>query len=60
MYEFPGCDMDSNVLDAYIGQCIAEAQEITIARAIELKHRPSLISALAIETANKYQKCGIF
>nr|AEE63624.1 unknown [Dendroctonus ponderosae] len=57
MYEFAGSDMDSKVLDAYITQCIAEAQEITIARAIELKHKPSLISALATETANKYQCC---
>lgn len=36
---------------AYVHQCSAEAQEVTIARAIELKHSSSLISALANETS---------
>lgn len=31
---------------------------MTIARAIELKHAPGLIAALAYETANFYQKAG--
>lgn len=31
---------------------------VTIARAIELKHNPGLIAALAYETANFYQKAG--
>lgn len=31
---------------------------VTIARAIELKHAPGLIAALAYETANFYQKAG--
>lgn len=47
-------DLDPRVLDAYIQQCTAEAQEVTIARAIELKHNASLISALAHETAQLY------
>uniref|UniRef100_A0A914CXJ7 BRO1 domain-containing protein n=1 Tax=Acrobeloides nanus TaxID=290746 RepID=A0A914CXJ7_9BILA len=54
---FPGNDFDSKILNAYINQCTAEAQEVAIARAIELKHAPKLICALATETANKYQEC---
>ncbi|XP_078068283.1 BRO1 domain-containing protein BROX [Mustelus asterias] len=51
-----GKDLESRVLDTYIVQCQAEAQEVTIARAIELKHNSGLIAALAYETANFYQK----
>ncbi|XP_060704400.1 BRO1 domain-containing protein BROX [Hemiscyllium ocellatum] len=51
-----GKDLESRVLDTYIIQCQAEAQEVTIARAIELKHNSGLIAALANETANFYQK----
>jgi len=47
-------DLDPRVLDAYIQQCTAEAQEVTIGRAIELKHNSSLVSALAHETAQLY------
>ena len=41
-----GSDLDIRVISAYINQCTAEAQEVTIARAIELKHNPSLIASL--------------
>ncbi|CAG5927861.1 unnamed protein product, partial [Menidia menidia] len=51
-----GRDLEPRVIDAYIIQCQAEAQEVTIARAIELKHNASLVAALAFETANFYQK----
>ncbi|KAG8584464.1 hypothetical protein GDO81_008837 [Engystomops pustulosus] len=51
-----GRDLESRVIDAYVIQCQAEAQEVTIARAIELKHNPGLIAALAYETANFYQR----
>uniref|UniRef100_A0A3B3C3Z4 BRO1 domain-containing protein BROX n=1 Tax=Oryzias melastigma TaxID=30732 RepID=A0A3B3C3Z4_ORYME len=51
-----GKDLEPRVMDAYIIQSQAEAQEVTIARAIELKHNASLIAALAFETANFYQK----
>ncbi|KAM3930540.1 BRO1 domain-containing protein BROX [Leptodactylus fuscus] len=51
-----GRDLESRVIDAYVIQCQAEAQEVTIARAIELKHNPGLIAALAYETANYYQR----
>ncbi|GIX84383.1 BRO1 domain-containing protein BROX, partial [Caerostris extrusa] len=50
----PGSDLDSTVVNAYISQCTAEAQEVTIARAIEMKHAASLISALANETSRMY------
>ncbi|XP_061610127.1 BRO1 domain-containing protein BROX isoform X1 [Phyllopteryx taeniolatus] len=51
-----GRDLDPRVIDAYIIQSQAEAQEVTIARAIELKHNASIVAALASETANFYQK----
>ncbi|CAD5110790.1 DgyrCDS155 [Dimorphilus gyrociliatus] len=50
-----GEDLENRILNAYIHQSTAEAQEVTIARAIELKHGASLISALAYETSNMYQ-----
>lgn len=59
MGSFPGSDVDRNVLSAYVTQCTAEAQEVTIARAIELKHAPKLICELSAETARAYQKCGM-
>ncbi|VDK51349.1 unnamed protein product [Anisakis simplex] len=51
-----GSDFDPAVLQAYIHQCKAEAQEITVARAIELKHSPRLISALANQTSQFFTK----
>uniref|UniRef100_A0A672RBF6 BRO1 domain-containing protein BROX n=1 Tax=Sinocyclocheilus grahami TaxID=75366 RepID=A0A672RBF6_SINGR len=51
-----GRDLEPRVIDTYIVQSQAEAQEVTIARAIELKHNASLIAALSFETANFYQK----
>jgi hypothetical protein len=38
-------------------QCKAEAQEVTIARAIEMKHSAKLISSLSSETAKSYEMC---
>ncbi|CAB3983508.1 Hypothetical predicted protein [Paramuricea clavata] len=51
-------DIDVRVLDAYKLQCIAEAQEVTVARAVELKHKASLISALAYETSELYSQAA--
>uniref|UniRef100_A0AAY4BRM7 BRO1 domain-containing protein BROX n=1 Tax=Denticeps clupeoides TaxID=299321 RepID=A0AAY4BRM7_9TELE len=51
-----GRDLEPRVIDAYTVQSQAEAQEVTIARAIELKHNAALIAAIAFETANFYQK----
>nr|CAB3226256.1 BRO1 domain-containing protein BROX-like [Phallusia mammillata] len=48
-------DMDSSVLDCYIMCCQAEAQEVTIARAVEMKHKASLIAGLANETSKYFQ-----
>jgi len=47
-------DLDPRVLSAYLTQCTAEAQEVTVARAMELKHNSSLISALANETSRLF------
>ncbi|XP_031835511.1 BRO1 domain-containing protein BROX [Nomia melanderi] len=49
-----GSDLDSRILIAYVNQCTAEAQEVTVARAVELKHNASLISALANETSKLF------
>ncbi|KAA0196024.1 hypothetical protein FBUS_06933 [Fasciolopsis buskii] len=48
-------DLHTDILEAYINQSLAEAQEVTVGRAIELKHEPSLIAALAKETAKTYE-----
>ena len=50
----PGSDLDPRVIGAYITTCQAEAQEVTIARAIELKHSASLISALSNQTSQLF------
>ncbi|XP_014234633.1 BRO1 domain-containing protein BROX-like [Trichogramma pretiosum] len=49
-----GSDLDSRVVNAYINQCTAEAQEVTVARAVELKHNVNLISALSNETSKLF------
>ncbi|XP_068084611.1 BRO1 domain-containing protein BROX [Anabrus simplex] len=49
-----GSDLDPRVTASYMTQCTAEAQEVTVARAVELKHNPGLISALANETARLF------
>jgi len=51
-----GEDLDTRILVAYIEQCTAEAQEVTVARAVEMKHSSSLISALAHETAKIFHR----
>ncbi|XP_061896580.1 BRO1 domain-containing protein BROX isoform X1 [Entelurus aequoreus] len=51
-----GRDLETRVIDAYIIQSQAEAQEVTIARAIELKHNAAIVAALAFETANFYHR----
>ncbi|KAL5263438.1 hypothetical protein ACHWQZ_G008721 [Mnemiopsis leidyi] len=47
-------DITVPILTAYKLECTAEAQEVTVARAIELKHKPDLISALAHETSKLF------
>lgn len=49
-------DMDARVLDCYIACCQAEAQEVTLARAVELKHSSNLIASLADDTSSFFQR----
>ncbi|KJH51490.1 BRO1 domain-containing protein BROX-like family protein [Dictyocaulus viviparus] len=55
---FEGSDLDPKVGKTYELQAIAESQEIVIARAIEMKHNPFLISSLAAHTASIFAKAG--
>ncbi|CAF0957061.1 unnamed protein product [Brachionus calyciflorus] len=48
-------DCTDAILTVYINQCKAEAQEITIARAIELKHSHGLIASIAQSTSILFQ-----
>lgn len=50
--------MEERIIKTCNLQCKAEAQEVTIARAIELKHSAKIISSLANETAKIYGLCG--
>jgi len=52
----PGSDMDPHIIECYQLQCRAEAQEVTIARAVMLKHKPILISALAHDTESFFEE----
>lgn len=54
----PNADLSPNVIAAYCTQCTAEAQEVTVARAVDLKHSPSIIASIALETANLFEKGG--
>ncbi|CAI4223654.1 unnamed protein product [Auanema sp. JU1783] len=51
---FEGCDLDAKVLRAYQHQSTAESQEIVVARAIEMKHQPLIVSSLSTHTANMF------
>jgi len=51
----PFYDLTDAILSTYVNQSKAEAQEIAIARAIELKHSPSLICSLAQSTQILFQ-----
>ena len=56
-----GVDFDARVVEAYAYQSQAEAQEITLGRALELGHKPAVVSSLAIETASIFtQACRLF
>ncbi|PAA53854.1 hypothetical protein BOX15_Mlig023520g1, partial [Macrostomum lignano] len=50
-----GTDFDDRVVDAYVNQCSAEAQEVTMARAIELEHSHSIVASLASDTARMFK-----
>ncbi|XP_071447291.1 BRO1 domain-containing protein BROX-like [Hetaerina americana] len=49
-----GSDLDPRILKAYVHQSIAEAQEVTVARAMELKHNPTIIAGIANETSKRF------
>ncbi|KAK3741275.1 hypothetical protein QZH41_012577 [Actinostola sp. cb2023] len=53
-----GADTDARVIEACKMQCVAEAQEVTVARAVELKHKASLIASLANETSGLFTAAG--
>jgi hypothetical protein len=53
-----GTDFDVRVVDAYAGQSQAEAQEVTLGRALELGHKPTVVSALAAETGQQFTVAG--
>ena len=46
-----GVDTDSRVVEAYAQMSQGEAQEVTLARALELGHKPAVVTSLAVETA---------
>eukprot|EP00112_Aurelia_sp_Birch-Aquarium-sp1_P008056 Seg1882.8 transcript_id=Seg1882.8/GoldUCD/mRNA.D3Y31 product="BRO1 domain-containing protein BROX" protein_id=Seg1882.8/GoldUCD/D3Y31 len=49
-------DTDERILQAYHLQCLAEAQEVTVARSVEMKHKPLITSAVAHETSKLFDK----
>lgn len=49
-------DTDPRVLDAYHLQSLGEAQEVTVARAVELKHKPSTVTAVSLGTSNLFKQ----
>uniref|UniRef100_A0A0N4ZM32 BRO1 domain-containing protein n=1 Tax=Parastrongyloides trichosuri TaxID=131310 RepID=A0A0N4ZM32_PARTI len=55
--DIQGCDLEDNVVEVYKQQCIGEAQEIVVARAIEMKHGAEIISSLCYNTANIFKNC---
>lgn len=54
----PGTDLDVRVIEAYLNESQAEAQEVTIARAIELKHSPQIVAGLCTETCKLFKLAG--
>ncbi|VDO81032.1 unnamed protein product [Soboliphyme baturini] len=52
----PGSDFDSDVLQAYSSQCLAEAQEVVVVRAIELKHKPAVTFSVSLDTARRFSE----
>ena len=46
-----GVDTDARVVEAYAQMSQGEAQEVTLARALELGHKPAVVTSLAVETA---------
>eukprot|EP00800_Vazella_pourtalesii_P015744 TRINITY_DN4320_c0_g1_i2.p1 TRINITY_DN4320_c0_g1~~TRINITY_DN4320_c0_g1_i2.p1 ORF type:complete len:448 (-),score=112.50 TRINITY_DN4320_c0_g1_i2:38-1318(-) len=51
-------DLDVRVIESYLIQCQAEAQEITLARALELGHKPGIVLALAMDTHKMFENAA--
>ena len=49
-----GVDTDTRVVEAYAQMSQAEAQEVTLARALELGHKPAVVTSLALETSTLF------
>ena len=46
-----GVDTDPRVIEAHAQMSQVEAQEVTLARALELGYKPAVVTSLAIETS---------
>ena len=53
-----GVDTDPRVVEAYAQMSQAEAQEVTLARALELGHKPAVVTSLAVETSTIFTVAG--
>uniref|UniRef100_A0AC35UFQ8 BRO1 domain-containing protein n=1 Tax=Rhabditophanes sp. KR3021 TaxID=114890 RepID=A0AC35UFQ8_9BILA len=56
--DIPYCDLDNNILEVYKQQCLGEAQEIVMGKAIEDKHKAELIANLSYSTAKVFANCS--
>lgn len=53
-----GVDTDPRVVEAYAQMSQAEAQEVTMARALELGHKPAVVTSLAVETSSIFTQAS--
>ena len=53
-----GVDTDSRVVEAYAQMSQGEAQEVTMARALELGHKPAVVTSLAMETSEIFTQAS--
>lgn len=53
-----GVDTDPRVVEAYAQQAQGEAQEVTIGRALEMGHKPSVVFSLAMETSAIFKQAS--
>ncbi|PAV61375.1 hypothetical protein WR25_04901 [Diploscapter pachys] len=57
--DIEGSDFDGKIIEAYMLQATAEAQEVIVGRAIEMKHDAALVSAIAANTAMVFMKADM-
>lgn len=53
-----GVDTDARVVEAYAQMSQGEAQEVTMARALELGHKPAVVTSLAMETSSIFTQAS--